>query len=179
MTEHVQLIQMSAPVHHARIRQSAQMMPSGAIVAHACLAIKVTTAPLIQMSAPVKDCDKCVQLDPNFIKGHIRKGHVCIALKNFSKAEEAFQKALAIDSTNVEAMEGLRAASKSASADPEAVRQRAMQDPEVVGILQDPAMQMILDQLQREPESAREHLMNPAVAGKLRKLMESGILSMR
>jgi len=134
---------------------------------------------LMEFNLALKDCDKCVELSPDFIKGHLRKGHVCIALKNYSKAEEAFQRALAIDSTNVEAMEGYRHASRSASADPEAVRQRAMQDPEVVGILQDPAMQMILDQMQREPESAREHLRDPAVASKLKKLMESGILSMR
>ena len=133
----------------------------------------------MEFNLALKDCDKCVELDPTFIKGHIRKGHVCIALKNYSKAEHAFKDALAIDSTNVEAMEGYRNASRSASADPEAVRQRAMQDPEVVGILQDPAMQMILDQMQREPEAASEHLKDPAVASKLKKLMESGILSMR
>merc|ERR1711942_418861 len=100
---------------------------------------------LMEFNLALKDCDRCIELDPTFIKGHIRKGHVCIALKNYSKAEHAFKDALAIDSTNVEAMEGYRNASRSASADPEAVRQRAMQDPEVVGILQDPAMQMILD----------------------------------
>ena len=133
----------------------------------------------MEFNLALKDCDKCIELDPSFIKGHIRKGHVCIALKNFSKAEEAFQSALAIDSTNVEAMEGFKSASRSATADPEAVRQRAMQDPEVISILQDPAMQMILDQMQREPESAREHLRDPAVAGKMRKLMESGIVSMQ
>ena len=133
----------------------------------------------MEFNLALKDCEKCIELDASFIKGFIRKGHVCIALKNYSKAEDAFQKALAIDSTNVEAMEGYKTASRSASADPEAVRQRAMQDPEVIEILQDPAMQMILDQMQREPESAREHLRDPAVASKMKKLMESGIVSMR
>lgn len=134
---------------------------------------------LMEFNLALKDCEKCISLDPSFIKGFIRKGHVCIALKNYSKAEEAFQKALAIDSTNVEAMEGFKSATRNASADPEAVRQRAMQDPEVIEILQDPAMQMILDQMQREPESAREHFRDPQVASKMKKLMESGIVSMR
>ena len=40
--------------------------------------------------------------------------------------------------------------------DPEARRKRALQDPEIQQILSDPAMQMILQQMQSNPEALRE-----------------------
>ena len=40
--------------------------------------------------------------------------------------------------------------------DPEAVRKRAMADPEVTQILKDPAMQMILQQMEKDTKAVRE-----------------------
>ena len=40
--------------------------------------------------------------------------------------------------------------------DPEAVKRRAMSDPEVQQILGDPAMQMILQQMQKDPKALQE-----------------------
>jgi stress-induced-phosphoprotein 1 len=42
------------------------------------------------------------------------------------------------------------------NADPEAVKKRAMQDPEVQEILSDPAMQLILQQMQKDPKALQE-----------------------
>lgn len=33
----------------------------------------------------LKDCEKCVELDPKFIKGWIRKGHILQVSKMFNK----------------------------------------------------------------------------------------------
>jgi stress-induced-phosphoprotein 1 len=134
---------------------------------------------LMEFNLALKDCDKCIELDPQFIKGHIRKGHICIALKNFQKAIEAFEKALVIDSTNQEANDGYKQAMMAINSDPEATRKRAMEDPEVQSIMGDPAMRMILEQMQREPGSLQDHLKNPAVAQKLRKLIEAGLIAIR
>lgn len=134
---------------------------------------------LMEFNLALKDCDKCIELDPGFIKGHVRKGHVCIALKNYQKAIESFEKAQAIDSTNQEAVEGYRQAMMAMNSDPEAVRKRAMEDPEVQQIMADPAMRMILEQMQREPGSLQDHLKNPDLAKKLRKLIEAGLISIR
>jgi stress-induced-phosphoprotein 1 len=54
-----------------------------------------------------------------------------------------------------------------------------MQNPEVQNILGDPAMQMILQQMQRDPAAIQDHLKNPAVAEKFQKLMDAGIIQMR
>jgi stress-induced-phosphoprotein 1 len=40
--------------------------------------------------------------------------------------------------------------------DPEVVKKRAMQDPEVQSILADPAMQLILGQMQKDPKALQE-----------------------
>ena len=39
---------------------------------------------------------------------------------------------------------------------PEEVQKRAMNDPEIRNILTDPAMKMILDQIQQDPKALRE-----------------------
>jgi len=134
---------------------------------------------LMEFNLALKDCDRCIELDPQFIKGHIRKGHICIALKNYQKAGEAFEEARKIDSNNQEAMDGYRQAMTLMNSDPEAVRKRAMEDPEVQQIMADPAMRMILEQMQREPGSLHDHLKNPDLAKKLKKLIDVGLIAIR
>ncbi|XP_017775399.1 PREDICTED: stress-induced-phosphoprotein 1 [Nicrophorus vespilloides] len=128
----------------------------------------------------LKDCDECVRLDPKFIKGWIRKGHILQGMQQSTKAIAAFQKALALDANNAEALQGYRACSlenAGVGSDPEKVRQRAMADPEVQAILRDPAMRIILDQMQNDPRALQDHLKNPDVAAKIQKLLESGLIA--
>ncbi|KAL5463404.1 hypothetical protein EMCRGX_G032297 [Ephydatia muelleri] len=132
---------------------------------------------LLEFQLALKDCEECIRLDPNFIKGHIRKGHALMALKDSAKAESSFRKALELDPQNQEAKDGLLKCLKGS--DPEARRKRALQDPEIQQILSDPAMQMILQQMQSNPEALREHLQNPDIAGKIQKLLESEIIGIR
>ena len=61
-----------------------------------------------------------------------------------------------IASTRQEAVEGYRRAMTEDSKDPEVIRKRAMANPEVQKILSDPAMQMILQQMQRDPKALQE-----------------------
>jgi len=134
---------------------------------------------LMEFNLALKDCDRCIELDPQFIKGHLRKGHICIALKNYQKACEAFEEARKIDGSNQEAIDGYRQAMTLLNSDPEAMRKRAMEDPEVQQIMADPAMRMILDQMQREPGSLHDHLKNPDLAKKLKKLIDVGLIAIR
>ncbi|XP_060071130.1 stress-induced-phosphoprotein 1-like [Ylistrum balloti] len=134
---------------------------------------------LMEFSLALKDAEMCIKLDPTFVKGYLRKGGVLQAMKEFSKAATAYQKALEVDPKCEEASRGYREALMAEGGDPEAVRKRAMADPEVQQILADPAMQLILQQMQKEPEAVREHLKNPEVAKKIEKLLESGIIAIR
>lgn len=63
--------------------------------------------------------------------------------------------------------------------DPEEARRRAAADPEIQQILGDPSMRLILEQMQNEPQALRDHLRNPAIAQKIQKLIDSGIIGIR
>ncbi|XP_063822821.1 stress-induced-phosphoprotein 1 [Ostrinia nubilalis] len=125
----------------------------------------------------LKDCDQCCKLDPKFIKGWIRKGKILQGMQQHSKALTAYQKALELDPSNGEALEGYRACSTQLNSNPEEVRKRAMADPEVQQILRDPAMRCILEQMQQDPHALQDHLKNPTIAAKIQKLLESGLIA--
>ncbi|CAG5133559.1 unnamed protein product [Candidula unifasciata] len=133
---------------------------------------------LMEFALALKDSEECIKLDPTFVKGYLRKGAILLAMKEPTKATVAYQKALELDPNNAEALEGYRKALMLENEDPEAVKQKAMSNPEVQQILSDPAMQMILAQMSKDPKAAREHLKNPEVAAKIQKLMENGIVSL-
>mgnify|MGYP001811162680 CR=1 FL=1 len=58
-------------------------------------------------------------------------------------------------------------------------RAKAMEDPEVQGILRDPVMQAVLEDLQTDPRAAQKHMAVPEIRGKISKLVAAGIISMR
>jgi len=133
---------------------------------------------LMELGLALKDSEECIRLDPTFIKGYLRKGGILLGMKDPTKASVAYQKALEIDSNNAEALDGYRKSLMQESDDPETIKRKAMSNPEVQQILADPSMQMILQQMSKDPNAAREHLKNPDVAAKIQKLMECGIVSM-
>lgn len=98
-------------------------------------------------------------------------------MQQHSKAISAYQKALELDSSNAEALEGYRSCTMQLNSNPEEIRKRAMSDPEIQQILRDPAMRLILDQMQQDPQALHDHLKNPEIAAKIQKLLESGLIS--
>jgi stress-induced-phosphoprotein 1 len=132
---------------------------------------------LAEFKMACDDADQCIKRDPKFVKAYIRKGMALMAMKKTTEAAEAFQGALELDENNAEALDGYRKA--VGSSDPDEMRKRALQNPEVQEILKDPAMQMILQMGQSDPKALREHLQNPDVAKKFQKLMEAGIVQLR
>ncbi|TGZ55353.1 hypothetical protein CRM22_010410 [Opisthorchis felineus] len=132
---------------------------------------------LMEFNLALKDCNTCIDLDPQFIKGYLRKGAACIAIKDLNQARKAYRKALEIDPACAEAKQGLMQTFTDDD-DPEAARKRAMNDPEIASILSDPAMRLILSQME-DPTALREHLNNPEIASKLMKLIDAGLISFR
>ena len=132
---------------------------------------------LMSFDLALKDCDKCIELDPGFVKAYLRKAKAHQAMGQTSKAMSAYEKALEIDSNCSEAIEGYKNCAVQSNSDPEEVRKRAMGDPEVQKILNDPAMRMILEQMQNDPQAIQEHLKNPVIAEKFMKLREAGLIS--
>uniref|UniRef100_T1IPV7 Stress-induced-phosphoprotein 1 n=1 Tax=Strigamia maritima TaxID=126957 RepID=T1IPV7_STRMM len=134
---------------------------------------------LAEFQLGLRDCDECIRLEPDFIKGYTRKGTILMALKDESKASAAFRKAVELDPNNQEAIDGFRRCSMALNSDPEEVRRHAMSDPDVQKILKDPAMRLILEQMQDDPKALQEHLRNPEIARKIQKLIESGLIAIR
>ncbi|XP_067136572.1 stress-induced-phosphoprotein 1-like [Centruroides vittatus] len=132
---------------------------------------------LAEFRMALRDCEDCIRLNPSFVKGYIRKGMALMALKEHGKAAVAFQKAVELDPNSQEAVDLYRKCRLASNADPEEVRRHAMEDPEVQRILADPAMRLILEQMQSDPKALQEHLKNPDIAAKIQKLFESGLIA--
>ena len=132
---------------------------------------------LMSFDLALKDCDKCIELEPTFVKAYLRKAKACQAMSQTSKAMAAYEKALEIDPNCSEALDGYKNCAINSNNDPEETRKRAMNDPEVQKILNDPAMRMILEQMQNDPQAIQEHLKNPQIAEKFMKLREAGLIS--
>lgn len=113
---------------------------------------------LAEFKLALQDCEDCIKIEPTFVKGHIRKGFALLALKEYSRATTAFQKALELDPNSGEALDGYRKCNTALMDNPEEVRKRAMSDPEVQKIISDPAMRLILEQMQQDPNAMREYV---------------------
>ena len=77
-------------------------------------------------------------------------------MREFNRASTAFQKAIELDPSSQEAIDGYRKCLRASNSDPEEARKKAMSDPEVQSILGDPAMRLILEQMQSDPKAAQE-----------------------
>ncbi|KAI8812832.1 hypothetical protein BJ742DRAFT_791957 [Cladochytrium replicatum] len=131
-----------------------------------------------------KDCDRAIELDENFVRAYVRKAAIYQFKKDYMKAIDICNLAKEkdvegkhtkeIDAQIMQAYAGLNEVQTSGNR--EEITKRAMQDPEVQAVLGDPVMQTILQQMQQDPNAARDHMKNPAVAAKLRILINAGIL---
>ncbi|KAK3041061.1 hypothetical protein RJ639_026858 [Escallonia herrerae] len=140
------------------------------------------------MPEGLKDAEKCLELDPTFVKGYTRKGAVQFFMKEYDKAMETYQEGLKHDPRNQELLDGVRRCveqiNKASRGDltPEELKERqakGMQDPEIQNILTDPVMRQVLVDLQENPKAAQDHMKNPLVMNKIQKLISSGIVQMR
>lgn len=130
----------------------------------------------------MKDCDRCLDIDPSFVKAYIRKGNIHFFMKEYHKCLTVYEKGLQLAPNNKELKQGLMKTQmkiheqQSSGEVDEAQMQQAMQDPEIQHILQDPQMQTVLKQMQEDPKFAAQAMRDPSIASKVQKLVASGFL---
>ncbi|KAJ3102602.1 Hsp90 cochaperone [Phlyctochytrium planicorne] len=142
---------------------------------------------LMAFNEAERDCDEAIKLDENFIKAYIRKAAIlfgkrdymkCVEMCNDAKRRDVEGKHTAeIDGQIMRAYAGLNEIQSGANR--EETMKRAMNDPEVQKVLGDPVMQSILQQMKEDPAAAQDHMKNPAVAAKIRILINAGVIQMR
>ncbi|GFZ16500.1 stress-inducible protein [Actinidia rufa] len=140
------------------------------------------------MPEGLKDAEKCIELDPTFVKGYSRKGAIQFFMKEYEKAMETYQEGLKHERQNQELLDGVRRCveqiNKASRGDltPEELKERqakGMQDPEIQNILTDPVMRQVLTDFQENPKAAQEHSKNPHVMSKIQKLVSAGIVQIK
>ncbi|KAF8204836.1 activator of Hsp70 and Hsp90 chaperone [Pholiota molesta] len=142
---------------------------------------------LVAFPEALKDANEAIKVDPKFVKAYIRKANILHTMHEYTQGLEAVQEAAEHDTDGQHAKEIAQTEMKIQQAlfsqrgeeSQEQTLERAMRDPEVAGIMNDPVMQQILQQAQSDPKALHDHMKNPVVSHKIRKLVNAGIIRMR
>lgn len=139
---------------------------------------------LLEFPSAIDDCNLAIKKDPKFVRAYLRKAQAYFGMRDYSKCLDACTEATEADSTKANAREIEQQQQKALSAmysareneTEEQTKERIQRDPEILGIMQDPVMQSILQQAQGDPAALQEHMKNPGIRSKIQKLIASGII---
>ena len=141
---------------------------------------------LMTFPSAVSDCDIAIQKDPKFIRAYLRKAQAYFAMKEYSKCTDVCTEAMQQDdgSNRREIEQQQQKAIQAqfagrAGETEEQTMERIQKNPEIMGILQDPIMQSILQQAKGDPAALQEHMKNPDIAKKVQKLVAAGVIRTR
>mmetsp|Transcript_28773 Transcript_28773/g.112201 ORF Transcript_28773/g.112201 Transcript_28773/m.112201 type:complete len:260 (+) Transcript_28773:521-1300(+) len=130
----------------------------------------------------LRDCEKCLELDPKYTKAYSRKGSIHFFMKEYHKSLEAYKTALEMDPNNRDlrmdyqrVMATIQQTANSDEVDEEQVK-KAMADPEIQKILSDPGVTQVLKEMSEKPEYAQKALEDPVMADKIKKLIAAGVV---
>jgi len=139
---------------------------------------------LLEFPSAIDDCNLAIKKDPKFVRAHLRKAQAYFGMRDYSKCLDACTEASEADVTKANAREieaqqqkalGAMYSSRENETE-EQTKERIQRDPEILGIMQDPVMQSILQQAQGDPAALQEHMKNPTIRSKIQKLIASGII---
>ncbi|ODA79373.1 hypothetical protein RJ55_04966 [Drechmeria coniospora] len=142
---------------------------------------------LFEFPSALDDCNAAIKRDGQFIRAYIRKAQAFFGMRKYSECVDACTEAQQVDQEHhgganareIEQQSQKALAAMYAARDNETeeeTRARVTQDPEIMGIMQDPVMQSILQQAQSDPKALQEHMRNPNVRTKIQKLMAAGVI---
>jgi stress-induced-phosphoprotein 1 len=157
---------------------------------------------LLEFPSAIDDCNLAIKKDPKFVRAYLRKAQAYFGMRDYSKCLDACTEASEADTAKANTREIEQQQQKALSAmyssreneTEEETKARIQRDPEVsseppfpiakyvtnenqiLGIMQDPVMQSILQQAQGDPAALQEHMKNPGIRSKIQKLIASGII---
>ncbi|KAL7412013.1 putative Hsp90 cochaperone [Mrakia frigida] len=142
---------------------------------------------LVAFPEALKDANHAITLDPLFVKAHIRKSLVLFGMREYAKAIQACAAATDADveKKNTREIETqlrkclVETEKEREGESEEQTLKRAMRDPEVAAIMQDPVMRNILEQAQSDPRALQDHMKSPLIREKIQKLQAAGVIRMR
>jgi len=139
-------------------------------------------AKLLAFDNSLKDCEECLKIEPKFVKAWIRKGRIEHLKKQYHKAVESYEKAMAIEPSNQELFKfyqetkmAIQMRNQEGKID-EKEQARILSDPEIQSILKDPEIDFILKRSQVDPSVLQKALRDPDKAKKIQKLFEAGVI---
>lgn len=141
---------------------------------------------LLSLPEAVRDCDLAIKKDPKFMRAYIRKGQLYLAMKDYNHCLDACQEATDADVEGKHTREieeisrkcmGVMYSARENETEEETMA-RIQKDPEILSIVSDPIMQSILQQAKQNPRALNEHMKNPMISLKIKKLMAAGIIRM-
>jgi len=127
----------------------------------------------------LKDANSCIESNPQWAKGYLRKGQTLVFLDKFEEAEKAYMDGLKIDPVNTPLQKQYAdlksqmrqqpdgpgpAGSKPAGmpfGDPSAMFAKLQQNPKTKGYLQDPSYMKMLMDLAQNPQNMMKYMQDP------------------
>ncbi|MCJ1467153.1 Hsp90 cochaperone [Pseudocyphellaria aurata] len=142
---------------------------------------------LMTFPGAVSDCNEAIKIDPRFIRAYLRKAQAYFAMKEYTKCFDVCTEAMEHDEGRVNHKEIEQQQEKALQAQyagrdgetEEETMERIQRDPEIMGILQDPIMQSILQQAKGDPSALQEHMKNAGIRSKITKLIAAGVIRTR
>ncbi|WZZ19138.1 hypothetical protein YC2023_112227 [Brassica napus] len=140
------------------------------------------------ISNGLEDAEKCIELDPKFSGGYIRKAEVEFYLKEYDNAMNTYVEGLNQDPNNQELRHGVTSciqeinkASRGGLTPAELKERQAkgMEDPEIRNILTDPVIRQVMSDLEENPSAAQTQMKNPVIQSKIQKLISAEIVQMK
>ncbi|KAI9814696.1 MAG: Hsp90 cochaperone [Thelocarpon impressellum] len=141
---------------------------------------------LLTFPSAVQDCDEAIKREPKFIRAYLRKAQAYFGMRDYSKCLDVCTEALEKDegganSREIEQLQQKALQSMYSSREGETEEEtmaRIQKDPEILGILQDPVMQSILQQAKGDPAALQDHMKNPVIRSRIQKLVAAGVIRM-
>mmetsp|Transcript_23512 Transcript_23512/g.36783 ORF Transcript_23512/g.36783 Transcript_23512/m.36783 type:complete len:140 (+) Transcript_23512:695-1114(+) len=139
----------------------------------------------MDFGSALKDCEKCIELKPDFPRAYARKANVQILCKQIHKAKETVEAGLTQCPDDAELKDVQRKVQNNimgvglSAEEREARAQEAMKDPAIATIMQDPIMREVLNDMSQNPASAQKHMQDAGIREKVEMLMAAGIIQMR